>query len=142
MTCPESRAAEVIDHVGDEPSNVVAAALATEGLLTPGPQIIRTRDELATLDPDTIVTNRIPHPDGVPFPMIQAWHAPVAHRLDLPWGEPLVVIATGDQTRAEIAPFAATIAALHHELADKDVPLESAHLYVTKWIESAFRWAR
>lgn len=47
-----------------------------------------------------------------------------------------------DQTRAEIAPFAATIAALHHELADKDVPLESAHLYVTKWIESVFRWSR
>lgn len=65
-----------------------------------GPKIIRTREELAALDPDTIVTNRIPHPDGVPFPIIQAWHAPVAHRLDLPWGDPLVVIATGDQVRA------------------------------------------
>lgn len=47
-----------------------------------------------------------------------------------------------DQARAEIAPFAATIAALHHELADKDVPLESAHLYVTKWMDSIIRWSR
>ena len=35
MTSTEARAAEVIDHVGDEPSNVIAAALATEGLLAP-----------------------------------------------------------------------------------------------------------
>ena len=47
-----------------------------------------------------------------------------------------------DQARAEIGPFAATIVALHHELADKGVPLESAHVYVTKWIESVFRWSR
>ena len=35
MTNPEARAAEVIDHVGNEPSNVIAAALAKEGLLMP-----------------------------------------------------------------------------------------------------------
>ena len=35
MTSPEARAIEVIDYVGDEPSNVVAAALAKEGLLAP-----------------------------------------------------------------------------------------------------------
>lgn len=35
MTSSEARAAEVIDHVGNEPSNVIAAALATEGLLAP-----------------------------------------------------------------------------------------------------------
>ena len=55
MTSPEARAAEVIDYVGDEPSNVVAAALSKEGLLAPEPQIIRTREELVALDPDTLV---------------------------------------------------------------------------------------
>ena len=100
MTSPESRAAEVIDHVGDEPSNVVAAALATEGLLTPEPNIIRTREELAALDPDTLVTDALPRHDDFPSPMIAALPAPVAYRLDITWQGPVVVIATGDHVRA------------------------------------------
>ena len=66
----------------------------------PEPQIIRTRDELAALDPDTLVTDVLPRHDDFPSPMIAAWPAPVAYRLHLTWSGPMVVIATGDQARA------------------------------------------
>lgn len=64
------------------------------------PQIIRTRDELAALDPDTLVTDRIPAHDAWPGCQVVAFPAPAAHRLDLTWQGPVVVIATGDQVRA------------------------------------------
>ena len=78
----------------------VTQALADAGLLAPEPQIIRTRDELAALDPDTLVTDRIPAHDAWPGYQVFAFPAPAAHRLDLTWCGPMVVIATGDQVRA------------------------------------------
>ena len=64
------------------------------------PRIIRTRDELAALDPDTLVTLALPAHDKWPSPQVQAWPAPVARRLDLTWSGPMAVIATGDHVRA------------------------------------------
>lgn len=101
MTSPEAHAAEVIDHVGDEPSNVVAAALSKEGLLAPEPQIIRTREELAALDPDTLVVADLTLTRGWSTHHQKcAYRAADAHMLDLTWQGPVVVIATGDQVRA------------------------------------------
>lgn len=64
------------------------------------PRIIRTREELAALDPDTLVTDALPRHDDFPSPMIAALPAPVAYRLNLTWSGPVVVIAAGDQVRA------------------------------------------
>ena len=52
MTSPEARAAEVIDHVGDEPSNVVAAALSKEGLLSPALPAVTHRSGLGVAGTD------------------------------------------------------------------------------------------
>lgn len=76
-----------------------AQALADAGLLAPEPQIIRTRDELTALDPDTLLRGRYEGDD---------WHQEVRDLQYLngtwrPWIEnvlPCVVIATGDQVRA------------------------------------------
>ena len=101
MTSPEARATEVIDHVGDEPSNVIAAALATEGLLAPELRIIRTRDELAALDPDTLLFPAYQFANGwESCNQKSAFRAVAAYRLDLTFHGPAVVIATGDQVRA------------------------------------------
>lgn len=91
MSSPEARAIEVIDHIGNEPSNVIAAALATEGLLAPEPQIIRTREELDALDPDTVVT------DGILT--VAAGLAALYAQIGM-LSLPAVVIATGDTARA------------------------------------------
>ena len=78
-----------------------ARALADAGLLAPEPQIIRTREELAALDPDTLViadstlTRR-----WSTHRQKSAYRAADAHLLDLTWQGPVVVIATGDQVRA------------------------------------------
>lgn len=64
------------------------------------PRVIRTREELAALDPDTLVTDRIPAHDAWPGCQVVAFPAPAAHRLDLTWQGPMVVIATGEQVRA------------------------------------------
>ena len=98
MTSPEARAAEVIDHIGDEPSNVIAAALAPEGLLTPEPQIIRTRDELAALDPDTMLVSTVETQSAFTAEEPQEMAAR-GRKIGTGW-LPAVVIATGDQVRA------------------------------------------
>ena len=68
-----------------------AQSLADAGLLAPEPRIIRTRDELAALDPSTTVTNG---------PLIHAAATAVPfHEIGL-FTLPAVVIATGDQVRA------------------------------------------
>lgn len=64
------------------------------------PQIIRTREELAALDPDTLVTDWIPAHDEWPGCQVLAFSATAAHRLDLTWNGPTIIIATGDQVRA------------------------------------------
>lgn len=78
----------------------LATKLAAAGLLAPESQIIRTREELAALDPDTLVTSRIPVHDAWPGCQVVAFPAPAAHRLDLTWCGPMAVIATGEQIRA------------------------------------------
>lgn len=69
----------------------IAADLRDAGIITPEPRIIRTREELAALDPSTAVTNG---------PMIQAAVTAVPfHEIGL-FTLPAAVIATGDQVRA------------------------------------------
>lgn len=61
------------------------------------PQIIRTREELADLDPDTLVAmNPITKGHATAY----VWSADTALRVNLLWHAPLVIIATGDQVRA------------------------------------------
>ena len=57
MTSPEARAAEVIDHVGNEPSNVVAAALSKEGLLSPDLPAVTHRSGLGVAGTDFPMTS-------------------------------------------------------------------------------------
>lgn len=104
MTANRDRAADVLraaraDRITISPE-ASDRALDAAGLLAPEPQVIRTRDELAALDPDTLVTLALPEHDKWPSPQVQAWPAPVAHRLDLTWSGPVVIIATGDHVRA------------------------------------------
>ena len=76
-----------------------ARALADAGLLTPEPQIIRTREELAGLDPDTLV-QPLRNEQG-------EWPRAISAE-SLQWSMrrlnctllPAVVIATGEQVRA------------------------------------------
>ena len=77
----------------------VTQALADAGLLAPEPQIIRTREELEALDPDTLLTTR-----GMvsSLPLEILWHLDsppesVLYPSDL---LPAVVVATGNQSRA------------------------------------------
>ena len=63
----------------------------------PEPRIIRTRDELAALDPDTLVAmNPITKGHATSY----VWSADTALRVNLLWHAPLVIIATGDTVRA------------------------------------------
>lgn len=63
------------------------------------PKIIRTREELAALDPDTLLTTR-----GLvsSLPLGILWHLDSPPESVLYTGDllPAVVVATGDQTRA------------------------------------------
>lgn len=98
----------------------VLRMIRTDARIPAPPRVIRTREELAALDPDTLLEDT----DGSTYVAQDAQKNP--GDLDL---------------YADDLP-AVVIAALHHELADKDVPLESAHLYVTKWMDSIIRWSR
>ena len=61
------------------------------------PQIIRTSEELAALDPDTLVAmNPITKGHATSY----VWSADTALRVNLLWHAPMVVIATGDTVRA------------------------------------------
>lgn len=99
------RAADIIEYLTDEPHlypdgglpDASAQALDDEGLLAPDPQIIRTREELAALDPDTLVAmNPITKGHATAY----VWSADTALRVNLPWHAPLAIIATGEQVRA------------------------------------------
>lgn len=86
-------AEQVIQGLVDHPETpeIVAQALADAGLLAPEPRIIRTREELAALDPSTTVTNG---------PLIHAAVTAVPfHEIGL-FTLPAVVLATGDQVQA------------------------------------------
>lgn len=98
-------AADIIEYLTDEPHlypdgglpDAAAQALDDEGLLAPDPQIIRTREELAALDPDTLVAmNPITKGHATSY----VWSADTALRVDLLWHAPLAIIATGEQVRA------------------------------------------
>lgn len=65
------------------------------------PQIIRTREELAALDPDTLLFPAYQFTNGWESCHQKCvFRAVAAHRLDLTFHGPVVVIATGDQVRA------------------------------------------
>ena len=70
--------------VGCFDATAAAQALADAGLLAPGPQIIRTAEELEALNPDTLVMSR------------KGYLAHAEDNIRIP----SVVIATGDQVRA------------------------------------------
>ena len=85
---------EAIDHLADNEAYVTA--LEAAGLLAPDARIIRTIEELETLDPDAVTINNagaIERVDnwlgesGKPYPLSK-WHLPA------------VVISTGKQVRA------------------------------------------
>lgn len=79
----------------------IAQALADAGLITPGPRIIRTREELADLDGDTLLIPAYQFNDGwESFDQKSVFRAAAAYRLDLTFHGPAVVLATGDETRA------------------------------------------
>ena len=75
----------------------IAASLADAGLLTPGPQIIRTREELAALDPDTVLID-VDDPWCEVRMSAGEWMEDYA--IDADGIFPLAVIATGEQARA------------------------------------------
>ena len=75
----------------------VADALAKEGLLAPEPRVIRTAEELATLDPDTVLIN-IDTPQCELRMNAHEWMEDYA--IDAEGVFPLAVIATGDEVRA------------------------------------------
>ena len=65
------------------------------------PQIIRTRDELAALDPDTLLLPAYQFTNGWRSCNQKCvFRAEAAYRLDLTFHGPVVVIATGEQVRA------------------------------------------
>lgn len=72
--------------------------LADAGLLAPEPRIIRTRDELAALDPDTMLVSTVEIRSAFAAEEPQEMAAR-GRRIGLGW-LPAVVIATGDQVRA------------------------------------------
>lgn len=79
----------------------IAQALADAGLITPGPRIIRTREELADLDGDTLLFPAYQFGDGWESCSQKcAFRAADAYRLDLTFHGPAVVIATEEQVRA------------------------------------------
>ena len=87
MTNNRARARRILDAMTGrwgKPATTRDAvqSLADAGLLAPEPQIIRTREELAALDPDSLVLDCTGHL--------------MTNRDRLP----AVVIATGDQVRA------------------------------------------
>ena len=64
-------------------------------------QIVRTREELAALDPDTLLLPSYQFTNGWESCNQKCvFRAAAAHRLDLTFHGPAVVIATGDQVRA------------------------------------------
>lgn len=75
----------------------VTQALADAGLLAPDPQIIRTADELAALDPDTVLmTTDLFDPLTPVWDWLDGEGNPARGTEN---GLPAVVIATGDQAR-------------------------------------------
>ena len=86
-----------IDHLTDNDANdAYVTALEAAGLLAPDNKVVRTIEELETLDPDAVTINNagaIERVDnwlgesGKPYPLSK-WHLPA------------VVIATGEQVRA------------------------------------------
>ena len=86
---------EAIDHLADNTAYV--AALEAAELLMPDAQIIRTPEELETLeleDADAVVLAS----EAGAVRTVRALAA--MHRLGSVWGLPAVVIATGAQARA------------------------------------------
>ena len=75
-----------------------AQALADAGLLTPEPQIIRTRDELAALDPDTMLVSTVETQYAFTAEEPQEILAQ-GRKVGIGW-LPAVVVATGEQARA------------------------------------------
>ena len=65
------------------------------------PRIIRTREELAALDPDTLLFPAYQFTNGWESCHQKcAFRAAAAYRLDLTFHGPAVVIATGEHVRA------------------------------------------
>ena len=104
MTTTVDRAAQIInDTLGvlEVSAESIAYELAAAGLLAPEPRIIRTRDELAALDPDTLLLPAYQFTNGWRSCNQKCvFRAEAAYRLDLTFHGPAVVIATGDTVRA------------------------------------------
>ena len=103
MTTNRARAQRILESMTNrwgKPATArdAAQSLADAGLLAPEPRIIRTREELAALDPDTVlvIADRVE-----PLALARYWfdsEGNLLHGTDVDL--PAVVIATGDQARA------------------------------------------
>ena len=118
MTTNAARAAALIEAMIEHDVEILAAdpadtgdrthgpgaivqALAKTGLLAPVPRVIRTREELAALDPDALVVTDLAFTHGWESRgQKYVYRAADAHRLDLAWQGPVVVITPGEQVRA------------------------------------------
>lgn len=123
------RAAKIIkDALGllEVSADTIAYELAKAGLLAPEPQIIRTREELAALDPDTMLEDT----DGSTYVAQEAQKNP--SDLDLYADDlPAVVIATGDEYRAAMQALAE---------ADREPPPYVLHRSVGLWQPPPATW--
>ena len=103
MTTNQARARRILDAMTGrwgKPATTRDAvqSLADAGLLAPEPQIIRTRDELAAIDPDTVLMSA---DVGDPLTLARHWLDSEGNPVHGTEGDlPVVVIATGDQDRA------------------------------------------
>ena len=100
------RAADIIEYLTDEPHlypdgglpDAAAQALEDNGLLAPDPQIIRTREELAALDPETVLMSA---DMGSPLSLVWHWIDSEGNPFhDAEDALPAVAITTGYQVRA------------------------------------------
>ena len=83
--------------MSDHTAQIIAEALADAGLLAPEPQIIRTREELAALDPDTLLIDA----DDPWYDVRLCAHEWMEdYTIETEGFFPLAVIATGDTVRA------------------------------------------
>ncbi|MGV3114110.1 hypothetical protein ACEE18_05765 [Corynebacterium freneyi] len=91
------RAAETVKIESAHLAELAETIIALYDRLAAPPRIIRTSDELAALDPDTLVAmNPITKGHATAY----VWSADTALRVNLLWHAPLVIIATGDTVRA------------------------------------------
>ena len=104
MTTNQARAQRILESMTNrwgKPATArdAAQSLADAGLLAPEPRIIRTREELAALDPDALLYGRYEGYDSH-LNVADLQYLSGTWRPEVERALPAVVIATGEQVRA------------------------------------------